>query len=193
MAASFACMTAIVAILFSLQNKPSTWWTFYVSLNATIATLATAAKAALLMGVSSCLGQEKWLYFSRKSRRLQHLATIDEASRGPIGAVQMLAGIPWSLATLGAAVVILSLTTDAFVQQVIFLESNRTLVQGESATFGFTHSYDSGKLWTLQASTGAVPPTFRFQGKPKFNLLHLIAQAPWGRALLGFRELILMK
>lgn len=94
MAASKACITALVVILNRFQDQLSTSYNFYITLNATIAIAATAAKIALFMGVSSCLGQEKWLYFRQKPRRLQHLVVFDKASRGPIGTIQLLFGIP---------------------------------------------------------------------------------------------------
>lgn len=56
MMASLACMSGLVFILFRAQNRPSTSWRFFISLNATVAVFATAAKVTLLMAVSACLG-----------------------------------------------------------------------------------------------------------------------------------------
>lgn len=59
MMASLACMSGLILILFRAQNRPSTSWGFFISLNSIVALFATAAKATLLMAVSACLGQAK--------------------------------------------------------------------------------------------------------------------------------------
>ncbi|CZS95500.1 uncharacterized protein RCO7_05700 [Rhynchosporium graminicola] len=144
MLASLTCMSGLVVILFRANNRPSASWTSFISLNATVALLMAAAKATLLMAVSACLGQAKWTYFSKKFRHLSHLETLDDASRGPFGALKTLINIPWGWATVGAIIVLLDTTVDVFAQQVFRLEADFLPVLDGFATFGYAQCYDTG-------------------------------------------------
>lgn len=144
MLASLACMAGLILILFRVQDTPSTTWRLFIGLNATVALLVTAAKASLLMAVSACLGQAKWTYFGKRTRHLRHLDILDEASRGPVGALKTLVQIPWGLATVGAFIVLLAVAVDVFAQQVVKLESDFIQVNDGSATFRYAQSYDTG-------------------------------------------------
>lgn len=143
---STGCMAGLIAILASFQNRLTTDWTFFISINAAVAIAITAARATLLAAVSVFLSQEKWSHFNNKARRLQDLNTIDRASRGPLGSVQMLFTVSWGWATVSAVVMILSLLTDTFVQQVVNFQPSTIYAHQEgSATFGHALGY-SGAL-----------------------------------------------
>ncbi|KAK0719166.1 hypothetical protein B0H67DRAFT_608176 [Lasiosphaeris hirsuta] len=91
-----------------------------ISLNAIIATLSTVSKSSLIFSVSAILGQLKWDWYEWKPRRLDHLETFDEASRSPLGATKLLLGkTAFSIASIGATIIILALAVDPFVQQVV--------------------------------------------------------------------------
>lgn len=138
-------MIGLIAILASFQNRVTTEWKFFISINAVVAIVITAARATLLATVSVCLSQEKWNHFNNRARRLQDLNIIDRASRGPLGSIQMLFTVSWGVATVSAVVMILSLLTDSFVQQVVsFQPGNIYAHQDGSATFGHAVSYSSG-------------------------------------------------
>ncbi|KAL7919833.1 hypothetical protein ACQKWADRAFT_300186 [Trichoderma austrokoningii] len=138
-------MVGLVAILASFQNRLTTEWTFFISINAVVAIVITAARATLLATVSVCLSQEKWSHFNSRARRLRDLNIIDRASRGPLGSIQMLFSVSWGVATLSAVVMILSLLTDSFVQQVVSFQPGSIYAhQDGSATFGHALSYGSG-------------------------------------------------
>jgi hypothetical protein len=96
--------------------------------------------------VSVCLSQEKWNHFKNRARRLEDLNIIDRASRGPLGSIQMLFSVSWGVATVSAVVMILSLVTDSFVQQVVSFEpGNIYAPQNGSATFKHAASYIGGQ------------------------------------------------
>nr|WVH32727.1 hypothetical protein [Trichoderma asperellum] len=142
---SSGCMAGLIAILASFQNRLTTDWTFFISINAAVAIAITAARATLLAAVSVFLSQDKWSHFNNKARRLQDLNIIDRASRGPLGSIQMLFSVPWGWATVSAVVMILSLLTDTFVQQVVYFQpGNIYTLQDGSATFGHALSYSGG-------------------------------------------------
>lgn len=112
-----------------------------LSLNATIALVITAAKSTALLSVAACISQWKWVYFSARPRRLEHMDLIEEASRGPYGSLGMIVRIPWSMATLGAIVTVVALGIDTFAQQVISQDSTITWVDDGAASFGLARDY----------------------------------------------------
>lgn len=151
MTASFACMGALIWVLVLFQDRPLADWSFWISLNAVVAIAATAAKATLLAAMSACLSQEKWQHFSHRSHCLEDLAIIDYASRGPLGSMQMLLKVSWGFASVGAIVTILSLATDAFVQQITNYEPDIIYtLQKFSGVFSYTHGYLSGAVPTSE-------------------------------------------
>lgn len=152
MSISLGCMTVLIYILMRFQNRLLTEWSFFISINATVAVAITAARATLLAAISVCLSQEKWTRFTKRDCRLQDFAIIDTASRGPLGSLQMLYKISWGFASISAIVVVLSLLTDTFVQQVVQLEPGTISNYKEgSATFGYAHGYKSYKSYKYES------------------------------------------
>lgn len=84
------------------------------------------------------------MFFKKQTRHLHHLEILDEASRGPVGAIKTLLQIPWGLATVGAVIILLAVAIDVFAQQVVKLEPDFVQVNDTSATFGYAQSYDTG-------------------------------------------------
>ncbi|KAL9109886.1 MAG: hypothetical protein Q9187_008116 [Circinaria calcarea] len=127
-----AALITVVVILQKYDGKSLSSWTFPITPNSMISLFATISKAALLLPVAEGLGQLKWIWF-RKPRPLADIAIFDSASRGPLGALQLvLKGRP--LSTLGALLVITALAVDPFVQQVITYSQEPVRV-GSSAIF----------------------------------------------------------
>ncbi len=160
MTASCSCLATIAIILSQTQNKPLAAWRFFINLNAVIAIFATAAKASLLMAVSSCIAQEKRLYFKQKPRPLVHLDVFDEGSRGPLGAVKIITNVPWGWARFGAAIVILALATDTFIQQLIVFDPVNVYADDSSATFNYSQTYDTS-IGALAGSPGTSLGKYR--------------------------------
>lgn len=203
--ASFGCIVAVIIILRMVQDKPTDQWTFFISLNATIAALITAAKSTAMLSVAACISQWKWAYFRSKRRRLADLDIIEEASRGPYGSVQMLTKVTWGLGTLGAVVTIVALGIDTFAQQVISNEPVTRWTDDGTASFGLAHSYNgsartlvdnapggSGKPWepdpyTIDSSMqGAVFKAFYNLETP--DLFNCTSNCTWDQSYtsLGF-------
>ncbi|KAL7943427.1 hypothetical protein V8C42DRAFT_354219 [Trichoderma barbatum] len=206
MVASFVCMSGLVCVLALFQNKPLTDWSFWISLNAVVAIAATASKATLLTAISACLSQEKWQHFSHRSHCLQDMAIIDSASRGPLGSMQMLFKVSWGFASLSAIITILSLATDAFVQQVTNYESNLIYNFEEgTATFLYTHGYSGSAIavsedisnhsviywdWTVDTLMQAAILTGAYDGTSMFSPISYtcISNCTWDAVFtsLGF-------
>ena len=116
---STACLIAIVAIILVFDNKAAPQLKYGITLNAIIATLATASRSMLIFAVATALSQLKWCWYLQ-TRRLRDMQMFDDASRGPWGSVTLLFSTrARPLASLGALVTILALAADPFVQLVL--------------------------------------------------------------------------
>ncbi|KAL4996468.1 hypothetical protein BDV10DRAFT_172195 [Aspergillus recurvatus] len=156
---------AIACIFSYMDGKRLTDWSAGVSLSATVSILTTAYAAALMHGVSTFIGQLKWLHFKKGLQRLSHLETFDEASRGVWGSIMLLTTVKWNLATIGAVITILRLAFSAFSQQAILIEQREVLTPSDSVSFGYAHNYSrdfSGD--TANTAEDAIPqdPNMQF-------------------------------
>lgn len=144
MFASICCTAAIAILLLKWRNEPLEDWTLSISLNTTISVLTTVARGTLLLSVSACLSQGKWLQFVRPSK-LQAMDDFDEASRGPWGALTMIFRVNAyrGLSTLAAVVTVLALGIGPFTQQVVAYDQDSQDVQGH-AVFNSAVNYTSG-------------------------------------------------
>lgn len=124
---------AIIITLRVFDGKPLPEIPFGITLNTIASLLGTVVKTTLLLVVSSALSQLKWLWFYEKERRLQDLQVYDEASRGPWGAMVLLRTSKFSLASLGALIVLFLLGFDPFIQQLI-TTPQRTVSTPENMT-----------------------------------------------------------
>lgn len=148
-----------------------------ISLNATIAALITAAKSTAMLSVAACISQWKWAYFRSKRRRLADLDIIEEASRGPLGSVQMLTSVTWGLGTLGAIVTIVALGIDTFAQQVISTDAVTRWTDDGTASFGLAHSYNGSARTLEENAPGSTGNTWEPDRSSTFSyspLIHII-------------------
>ncbi|KAH6854330.1 hypothetical protein B0I37DRAFT_300993 [Chaetomium sp. MPI-CAGE-AT-0009] len=144
MTTSLACMAAIVAILVTTKDQPLDDWDFYFGIPATLAFLGLIAKSTAAIGVGSCISQYKWLYFKRKPRKLTDLDLLEEASRGPLGSLILLARRPMGLASIGAIVTLLAMALEVFVQQMVQMNPRDVSYDDGTAVLGLAHTYNGG-------------------------------------------------
>ncbi|ERF71653.1 hypothetical protein EPUS_00642 [Endocarpon pusillum Z07020] len=142
----YAALTIAVASLASIGillgiygERPTSAWTYTITLNSVLSTLATVMKGSTLLPVGACLSQLKWTWYHHEKRSLLHFQLFDAASRGPLGAASLLYQIhSWHLASIGAIVTLIALVSDAFIQQSVLYPS-RTI--NETASVPFSQSY----------------------------------------------------
>jgi hypothetical protein len=118
MGLSIACLAAIAAIVAYYDEKavPKS----VITLNTGVSVLSTATRSGLIFVVSAVVGQMKWCWIRKSQRQLQHLQTMESASRGPMGAMQMVA--LWTGGTLAAAggiLTVLLVAFSPFLQQLL--------------------------------------------------------------------------
>jgi Protein of unknown function (DUF3176) len=86
---SLACTVVAAVILFRYNHHQVFDWNG-LTLNAILSTLSTASKALLIFAVAETISQYKWIMFSRPKHKLGEFEVVDNASRGPLGCMQLL-------------------------------------------------------------------------------------------------------
>ncbi|KAI1734368.1 hypothetical protein F4680DRAFT_344083 [Xylaria scruposa] len=115
---SSAAFGSQLAVLYAYSASPLPDLPWGITLNALISTLSAFSTSTLIAVASSIVGQQKWLHLSRAEISLSELALYDEASRGPLGSLVLLAKArEWGITPITTMVMILSLAITPFVQQ----------------------------------------------------------------------------
>lgn len=142
---SLVFMVAIIVVLKQLDGQPARTWRLPLAPNTLIAIFATMSKSAMLLVISECLSQLKWVYFEQRDQRLIDLQIFDDASRGPIGAIQLLFRIRRRAfaASFGAVLTILALAQDAFYQEIYSTYTDNAARSDEVATLAWSRVLDS--------------------------------------------------
>ena len=78
---SIACILAIVIIASVYDGRPASQLPSSVTLNTMVAVLSTSARSALMFVVSATVGQLKWCWLRKSSRKLQDIQAIDEGQQ----------------------------------------------------------------------------------------------------------------
>ncbi|KAF7528202.1 hypothetical protein PCG10_001492 [Penicillium crustosum] len=120
---SVGCFIAIAVVLYVFDGKLRPEIGHGINLNTIVSILATGSKSALVFAVGEAIGQLKWLWFQDPTKSQSQLVSIqrfDAASRGPFGSFMILYHHrSCSLVSVGAAVIVLMLSFDPFVQLVL--------------------------------------------------------------------------
>ena len=144
---SIACLAGMIVLLVTIDKQPYEQWRIVnvqLTPNTLLSILVTLAKMSLLVAVTEALGQLKWTYFQQRAHRVLDLEIFDEATRGPWGALRLLwrVRVRALVASVGAIIVILSLASDPFTQQILTYRSrtapslNETAYIGAATVFG---------------------------------------------------------
>ncbi|KAG9526836.1 hypothetical protein KCV07_g325, partial [Aureobasidium melanogenum] len=116
---SIASLLSTAGVLFAYQNQPLSSWKFRYLPNTVVSQLITISRSALMLSTASCVSQIFWLHIKEKPRALSELQAFDDASRGPAGAIAMLAfptryRVP---ALIGSLITLATLLMEPFGQQ----------------------------------------------------------------------------
>ncbi|KAJ5321621.1 hypothetical protein MYU51_013335 [Penicillium brevicompactum] len=140
-------LVPLVAFLVKINNTSYNTWEYTASPNTVVSIIVTITKAAVLVSVSSCLGQLKWNLFQDPAP-LYHMQVIDQASRGPWGSLEvLLRGIfgsnTGSLTYVGASLTVLALAVDPFAQQILTFPSRTVATLNATAFAQTSQQWDS--------------------------------------------------
>ncbi|KAG9610557.1 hypothetical protein KCU77_g2609, partial [Aureobasidium melanogenum] len=139
---SIASLLSTVGVLLAYEDQPLSSWEFRYLPNTVVSQLTTISRSALMFSTASCVSQLSWLHIQEKPRALSELQAFDNASRGPAGAISMLA-FPTRYrmpALVGSLITIATLLMEPFGQQVLQFPLRDDLVKG-NATFPTTQIY----------------------------------------------------
>lgn len=89
---TLSCLSLLLTLgtLYFFDGKPLESWPLYFSLGTIISTLAQISRTSLAFAITPCLGQAKWNWFYQREDDVLLFRTFDEASRGPLGSLQLL-------------------------------------------------------------------------------------------------------
>ena len=143
MAGALASLAAIIIILGMYDKRLLSSWPHDVQINTVLSVLGTLLKGCMLVSVCACLSQLKWTWYAERSQPLQDFQIFDSASRGPLGAAQLLFRLKFChAASLGSLVVLLALASDAFIQQSVSYPLRQIPQKGAHATVPFAQAYN---------------------------------------------------
>lgn len=91
---SVACIVVLVLVLQSYDQKDLSQWPSQFTINSFISALTTIAQMALMMPLSECISQLKWLWFYNSEKTIIDFETFDGASRGLLGCLKFLIKLP---------------------------------------------------------------------------------------------------
>lgn len=110
----------------------------------------------MLVPVSACLGQLKWNQVTHQpTTSLYQFHVLDQASRGPWGAVQAFWRIKSAVTLAGASLVVLSIALDPFAQQVLVFPSRDVPARNEPAYIQKAQEYKP--TWTMDGKANIEP------------------------------------
>jgi hypothetical protein len=156
LAFSVGCLVALAVMLSICKGQETPRLPYNITLNALVSILATAAKSSLLFAVAGTLGQVKWAWFTDR-RELADMQVFDDATRGPWGAIVLLCSRSIRpLASLGAAITILALAYDPFLQQLVRYPMVPNNVPSNEATTKQANSLDATSNFTRWESARAA-------------------------------------
>lgn len=130
---SLVSIALLVGFLVYINGREYASWERSVSPNTVVSVISTVAKASMLVPVSSCLSQLKWSRYQNPTP-LYHMQVLDQASRGPVGALESLWKVKPGLTTVGASLMVFAVAFDPFAQQILSYPSRR-VENEDSASF----------------------------------------------------------
>jgi hypothetical protein len=117
---SMGCLAAIALVVNAFDGQAIPQFTAGLTLNTIISVLSTTARSGMIFVVSASIGQLKWCWLGRPGRRLLDIQAMDDASRGPWGAITMLSSLTGgTMAAFGAVITVLMVAFGPFLQQLL--------------------------------------------------------------------------
>lgn len=113
-------IVAIPATLYPHQGQPLPQWPFSITINALLSVYSMVLKTCIAGLVTSCVSQLQWSWYFQP-RPLQDIALFRDLAGGAFGSISWLWKYPVQqpLLTLAAAVTIISIAVDPFMQQLV--------------------------------------------------------------------------
>jgi hypothetical protein len=145
--AGSACLAALCPVLHHYDGKATphfgSAFGSSLTLNTLVAIIAAVAKLLLLFPVAECIGQLRWIWFSRGYRQLGDFATWDYAARGSVwsGFELIWTTRMGSVASVGAVITLFAVAIDPLSQQLIAYRDSSVQSAGLKATIPTTKEF----------------------------------------------------
>ncbi|KAI1737700.1 hypothetical protein F4680DRAFT_204003 [Xylaria scruposa] len=142
---SLTSLSLIITLLTYIDDAPLSDWPLPIQPNSLLAVLTTAMKTTMLVSVTSCIGQLKWRHFATRARSIHELESLDDASRGPWGALILIFTLrAKSLMSICLAISsLLALGIEPSTQQIINIKTRDITVPNDSALTSRAEAYFS--------------------------------------------------
>ncbi|KAI0550462.1 hypothetical protein F4679DRAFT_203230 [Xylaria curta] len=142
---SLTSLSLIITLLTRVDDVPLSDWTLPIQPNSLLAVLTTAMKTSMLVSVTSCIGQLKWRHFATRARSIHELESLDDASRGPWGALLLIFTLrAKNLMLLCLAISsLLALGIEPSTQQIINVKTRDIMIPDDSALTSRAEAYFS--------------------------------------------------
>jgi hypothetical protein len=120
MALSMGCLAAIALVVNAFDGQAIPQFSAGLTLNTIVSVLSTTVRSGMIFVVSASMGQLKWCWLGQSRRRLLDMQAMDDASRGPMGAITMLSSLTGgTVAAFGAVITVLMVAFSPFLQQLL--------------------------------------------------------------------------
>lgn len=144
---SFAAPISMFITVYYHDGQPLPQWPYGISINPLLSVYTLVLKAAIGVILTSCIGQLQWTWFS-ETRPLTDMLYFDDATRGAYGALNLVwrQRLRQPLTVVGCVIMVLALSVDPFVQQLIQPMDCSVEVPGDDAavaTLPRTNFFDS--------------------------------------------------
>jgi hypothetical protein len=142
------CCGLLILFLAKIDGMAVSLWSFWIQPSAAIAILATFTKTSMMVPVVSCTSQLKWRHFRTRHHPLSHLDLVDDASRGPWGALVLLFQFPrFSLViSMLALVTIINLGVEPSAQQLLDTSARNSTLTNASVEVGIATEFKTSGL-----------------------------------------------
>ena len=141
-----ALFAADITILAVYDGSTLSQWQAGISINTIVSTISTVAMFTLMNPLGGAVGQCKWISFRKTYQPLIHYAHLDSASRGPYGSLKLFWERKWygKLPALGAALMIMTLAVNPFMQQLIRVDTRDSATTGALLPVAKEHASNGG-------------------------------------------------
>ncbi|ETS86316.1 hypothetical protein PFICI_00144 [Pestalotiopsis fici W106-1] len=163
-------LCGMVGVLYQNQDKPLPDLPFTISINTVVSILSTVLKASAGLILAEGISDLKWKWF-RINRSLHDLAVFDMASRGPWGCLRLLIRPRGThfIASLGAALIIMILAMDPFIQQLIQFYDCKMISTTTNATLPRSMLYEEAGQHISPNSYPPATPVLGFVDQGLYN------------------------
>lgn len=146
---AFVAIALVVLLLALYDRKPNPSWAAHVSLNTLVSVASVLFRASIMVPITKCISQLSWIWLAKVERPLGDVALFDQASRGVLGGLAILASSRHvtSFVSIGAILTVVVLAVGPCFQQTVVYYSARVVDNTSLAYTSAAFGYNGSKGW----------------------------------------------